>query len=197
MKQSGLLIAIMIFLSGCGASPFSTPTPDTQATMQVLASTMVAATLTAQPTLTPVPTNTSAPTETFTPAPTETSTPEPTSAISPTPTIDPSQPTATPWSGVLSPGNTEGLPMGFVRIENNTGEKEIIVTLTGVTLTRSQPIYLSYKVTGFLLLSVPWAHYQYVIQIPNKRMLTGEFTQANEDKTTIRVLLTRVIVAGP
>ncbi|MEI7846852.1 MAG: hypothetical protein WCK35_13710 [Chloroflexota bacterium] len=198
MKKLGLFLAIVFILSACGPAP--TPTPDVNATTQAQVLESVARTLTAQPTNTTVPSSTPAPTETQPPLPTETSTVEPTLALSLTPTLDltlAAQPSATAWTGMLSPGDIEGLPTGFVLIENNTGVKEITITLTGVTLKREKTIYLAYKVTGSLLLNIPHARYDYVIQIPNKRILTGSFTQASKDKTTLRVQATRVIIVGP
>jgi hypothetical protein len=149
---------------------------------------MLAGTLTAQPSATPSFTSSPQPTPTV--QPTETTTLEPT--ISPTPSR-----TATPWSGHFSPGDTEGLPTGLLRIENNSGVSEIIVTLNGITLTREQPVYYSYKVTGSLNLNIYWARYQYIVQIPGKRVLTGTFGQASKDKTTMRVNLTQVVIVGP
>lgn len=193
MKQFGLILAVVILLTACGPAPTPAPTPDLQATIISLSGTMVAATLTAQPS--PRPTQTLQPSRTS--APTETATPElaasPTIATEVTP-----QATGTAWRGTFVVGNTDGLPEGLLRIENFTGEKEITVTLNGVTLTRERPVYYSYAVTGALNITILWARYQYIIQIPNKKIFTGTFTQNNGDKTTIRVYLKKdPVILGP
>ena len=195
MKQFGLIMALVILLTACGPAPTPALTPDTQATINSLSGTMVAATLTAKPSSTPMPTGTTPPSPT--PAPSETATPEivssPTGVVEMTP-----QATATAWSGAFSVGNTDGLRQGLLRIENLTGEKEITITLNGVTLTRDRPIYYSYTVTGALNITIFWARYQYIIQIPNKKIYTGTFTQNNDDKTTIRVYLKKdPAIIGP
>jgi hypothetical protein len=194
MKRFGLLLIASLIFTSCGTAPTPAPTQDLNATIEAISNTMVAATLTAQPTATSVPTNTPLPTQTATVAPTETSTPD---AMAGSPTPDPALPSATAWTGTFDPGNTDGLPTGILRIQNLSGEKEIIVTLNGVTLTREQPVYYAYKVTGALNIIVKWARYNYVIQIPNKRMLTGSFGIASKDKTTMNISLTKVVVLGP
>jgi hypothetical protein len=200
MKRSGLLLSLLLFLTACGRAPKPIATPDIQGTTAAIAGTMVAATQTAQPSLTPNPTDT--PTSTITPTsiPTMTITVESSSAGTLTPTPDLSLggvATATAWSGTFAPGNTEGLPTGLLHIENNTGVKEIIVTLTGVTMTREQPVYYSYLVNGSLNITILWARYQYMIQIPNKKIFTGTFGQNSKDKTTMRIDLTKVVITGP
>jgi len=200
MKRSGLLLAILFILTACGPAPTPAATPDIQGTIAAMSGTLVAATLTAQPSATLVPTKPALPTATATSLPSETATLEPFAAAALTPTLDPAlsgRASATAWTGTLSPGNTEGLPTGLLRIENNTGVKEIIVTLTGVTMTREKTVYYAYKVTGALNITILWARYQYVIQIPNKRTLTGSFGQNSKDKTLMRVELTKVVIAGP
>lgn len=198
MKKTGLLIVFALVLSACGQAPTPMATPNIQQTIEVVSSTMIAETLTAQPTPSTVPSNTPEPSATPTILPTETPTPDPASITLVSPTTDPvNGPTETPWSGTLSPGNTDGLPKGFLRIENNTGVKEITISMTGITLTREQPIYLAYKVTGALNLVILWAHYDYVIQVPGKIIFKGKFTQNNKDKTTIRVLPNKVVIVGP
>lgn len=198
MKKTGLLIVFALVLSACGQAPTPMATPNIQQTIEVVSSTMIAETLTAQPTPSTVPSNTPEPTATPTILPTETPTPDPASITLVSPTTDPvNGPTETPWSGTLSPGNTDGLPKGFLRIENNTGVKEITISMTGITLTREQPIYLAYKVTGALNLVILWARYDYVIQVPGKIIFKGKFTQNNKDKTTIRVLPNKVVIVGP
>lgn len=195
MKQLGLILAMIMLFSACGPAPTAAPTPDIQATVEFLSSTIVAATLTAMPTNTLPPTSTLQPSPTFTSMPTETSTPAETSTPEATPTFEF---TPTPWSGTFAPGNTEGLPTGFLRIENLTGEDMILFTLNGVTLTREQPVTYSNSVTTNLVMTILWAKYQYFIQIPNKRLFTGTFTQGNKDKTTIRVYLNKdPVILGP
>ena len=199
MKRFGLILIMVTIFTACGPVPTPAPTPDTAATLRVSVGTMVAETLTAEPSSTPQPSATPLPSNT--PLPSETPTITPTDGPSPTSTLDATQlaeATSTPWSGLLSPGNTDGLPTGLLRIENYTGEKEITITLNGVTTTREQPVYYAYKVTGALNITVLWAHYQYLIQVPNKKMFNGTFTQNSKDKTTIKIYLNKdPIIIGP
>jgi hypothetical protein len=192
LKKIILWLVLIVFLTAC-SSPTPAPTPDTQATIETLSGTMVAATLTAWPSNTPQPTNTSLPTATL--APTFTATPEILGTATPDPAL--LLPTATAWSGAFSPGDTSDLPVGYVLIVNNTKVKGLIVTLNGTTLTREKNIYYSYSVGNSLLITVLQAHYNYIIQIPNKKIFTGSFTQMTKDKTTIRVELDKVVIAGP
>lgn len=207
MKRSGLLLIVMIMmLSACGPAPVATATPDIPGTAVAAAGTVAAATLAALPSATsaptdiplPTPTEIIVPTDTLSPA--EPATSEPTSAVELTPTIEPTQigmASATAWVGTLAPGNTEGLPTGLLRIENNTGVKEIIVTLSGVTMTRNQLVYYSYKVNGAFNLTILWARYKYVILIPGKKTFTGTFGQNSKDKTLMRIDLNKVVIVGP
>ena len=166
---------------------------------------MAAATLAALPTATLAPSDTPPPAATPTTPPTEAATAEPTSADAMTPTVEPAtiEPTvvgaasATAWEGTLVPGNTDGLPTGLLHIENNTGVKEIIVTLSGVTMTREQLVYYSYKVNGALNITILWARYKYVILIPGKKTYTGTFGQNSKDKTLMRIDLNKVVIVGP
>jgi len=74
----------------------------------------------------------------------------------------------------------------------------ILFTLNGVTLTREQPITYSNSVSNNLVMTILWARYSYFIQIPNKKLYTGTFTQSNKDKTTIRVYLNKPpVILGP
>ncbi len=198
MKRIAIIVAISMLITACGPTPVSIPTPDIQATTAAIVSQMIKTTQEAQLSATLAPTNTSLPTATMTDPPPDTPTPEQVVATI-TASVDPLMglATSTPWFGTLSPGNTEGLPTGFLRIENNTGVKEIIVTLTGVTLKRDQPVYYAYKVNGALVLTILWARYQYVVQVPNKRVFTGSFSQASKDKTILRVNPTVVNIIGP
>jgi hypothetical protein len=200
MKRTGLLLSFLLILTACGPAPTQVATPDIQSTTAAIAGTMVAATQSAQPSPTLKPTDTQTPTTTPTSIPTLTPTLESgnTGTLTPTPDLTVvGVATATAWSGTFAPGNTNGLPTGLLRIENNTGEKEIIVTLSGITMTREQPVYYSYKVTGALNITILWARYQYMVQIPNKRILTGTFGQNSKDKTTMRVDLTKIVITGP
>ena len=212
-KTSLLLIVMLLMLSACGPAPVATATPDIPGTAVAAAGTVAAATLAALPSATlapsdtplPAPTETSVPTDAATPtdaaAPTEAATSEPTAAAALTPTIAaPAQPgvaSPTVWEGTLSPGNTDGLPTGLLRIQNNTGVKEIIVTLSGVTMTREKLVYYSYKVTGSLNITILWARYKYVILIPGKKTYTGTFGQNSKDKTLMKIDLTKVVIVGP
>ena len=205
MKKIGLFFVSILLLSACGPAPTPiTPTVDINATTSAMAADIIKGTSEAQLSATPHPTNTLAPANTQPPTETSTSLPAETSTAEvtftpPTVTIDPlmGMVTSTPWIGTLSPGNTDGLATGFLRIENNTGVKEIVVTLTGVTLKRQQPVYYAYKVTNSLVITILQAKYSYVVQVPNKNMFTGTFGQANKDKTVLRVTPTSVIIIGP
>jgi hypothetical protein len=209
MKRSGLLLLIMvIMLSACGQAPTPTATPDVAGTAMAIA----AATLAALPSATLAPSDTPLPAATPTTPPTETATVEPTSADALVPTVEPAstevmtptiEPTmvglasATAWEGTLSPGDTDGLPTGLLHIENNTGVKDVIVTLSGITMTRNKPVYYSYKVSGALNITIFWGRYQYTIQVPGKKIFSGTFGQGSKDKTTMRIELTKVVIVGP
>ncbi|MCX6064231.1 MAG: hypothetical protein NT121_00515 [Chloroflexi bacterium] len=185
MKQVSFLLVLMFLLTACGAAPTpAAATPDVQATISAYSGTMVAATLTAQPTNTLVPTNTALPTGT--PTPTETVTPE---ILIPTAT-------QTAFVGSFVPGNTEGLPTGLIRVENYTGQ-ELVFTMDGVTKTRSVPVYVSWKINGVYMFSIPWGTYNYRIVIGDKRTLTGIVGIANKDKTTFKVYNNKVAILGP
>ena len=197
MKQFALIIILLAILAGCGPAPTPTPTPDLNATMSALSGTMVAGTLTAQPT------NTLLPTETATPLPTETATlpptetPDPSMPVATLDTSLPGGPTPTLFTGTFVPGDLTGLETAILRVENLSGVKEIIVTITGVTRPREIPVYLSYKVTGALNFNIYMGSWQYKVEIPNKRFITGAFKQTNKDKTTMKVYLQKVVVLGP
>lgn len=196
MKRSGLLLFFAMLLSACSPAPAPAPTPDLNATVAAISGTMLAGTLTAQPSSTPLPTETPQPTATTAPS----DTPTPGSAA--TPSLSPAQitvlaPTSTAWIGTFSPGNTNDLPTGILQIINNTGQPEIMVTLNGITTSREQPVYYAYTVNTVLNLNVYWASYQYMVQIPGKRIMTGSYTQQSKDKTTMRVDLTKVAIIGP
>jgi hypothetical protein len=204
MKQFGFLLALMIISTACGPAPTPAPTPDANATMSAFSGTMVAATLTAQPTNTSVPTNTPLPSETATSLPTETATlPAATATLdplAPVATLDPALPmvpTATKFVGQFAPGSLEGLPVALLRVENLSGVKEIIITLNGTTRVNQLPVYLAYKITGSLNINIYLGTWQYKVEIPNKRFLTGVFKQTNKDKTTMKVYLTKIAVLGP
>jgi hypothetical protein len=197
MKKFALIITMLIILASCGPAPTPAPTPDINATMSVLAGTMVAATLTAQPT------NTTAPTETATPLPTETATPLATGTLDPSvaaATLDPALPgvpTPTVFTGAIIPGDVTGLQTAILQVQNLSGVKEIIVTIEGVTKLRQVPVYKSYKVTGTQNFDIYIGSWQYKVEIPNKRFMTGAFNQTNKDKTTMKVYLTKVVILGP
>ena len=200
MKWISLLVTLVFFLSACGVVPTPAPTPDIPATTAAYSNTMVAATLTAQPTPTLVPTETPAPSATPTlEAPTETTTLQPDSALTVTP--DATQginATPTIFEGTFAPGNTADLPTCVLLIVNVSGVKEIIVTITGTTDLRSQPVYYSYKVTNSAAINVIFpARYHVLVQIPNKRYMSLDFHQTNKDKTTLTVYLTKLAVHGP
>jgi hypothetical protein len=197
MKQFTLIISLLVMLASCGPAPTPSATPDLNATMSAFSGTMVAGTLTAQPT------KTLPPTETATPLPTETATLPPTATLDPalpTATLGaalPGMPTPTAFSGAFVPGDLTGLETAILRVENLSGVKEIIVTIEGVTRPREIPVYLSYKVTGALNINIYMGSWQYKVEIPNKRFMTGAFKQTNKDKTTMKVYLTKIAVLGP
>jgi hypothetical protein len=203
MKQFGLILALLVLLTSCGPAPTAAPTPDLNATMSALSGTMVASTLTAQPTNTLVPTATPLPTETATLAPTETATPAPTATVdplAPLATLDPALPglpTPTAFTGSVVQGDLTGLGTALLQVQNLTGVKEIIVTLTGVTIPREVPLYLSYKVTGGMNITIYPGSWQVSVEIPGKRFLTSGFRQTNKDKTTLKVYLTKLVILGP
>lgn len=203
MKPFGLILALMLILAACGPAPTPAPTPDINATMSAFSATMVASTLTAQPTNTSIPTDTTPPTETATSLPTETATVEAVgtpSLSTPNATLNPAQPgvpTATDFVGQFAPGSLEGLPTAILRVENLSGVKEIIITLNGVTKPRGIPVYLAYKVAGSLNINIYIGTWQYKVEIPNKRYLSGTFRQTNKDKTTMKVYLMKIAVLGP
>jgi hypothetical protein len=197
MKQLGLLLVLIMLFSACAPASTPAPTPDINATVEALTKRIVSETLTAQPSPTLIPTSTTLPTDTPTLVPTSTVTPElaPASA-----TPDQSltgNATATPWTGTFDPGNTDGLPDAFFRIDNLSGVKGVIVTLNGITLSRDQPVYYAYKVDGSQVTTIKWANYKYVVQIPNKRIFTGSVTINSKDKTTMSVYLTKLVIVGP
>lgn len=195
MRKLGLFLIFVFMLSACGPAPTQVATPEIEKTVASVAETAVAATLTAQPTSTSIPTKTPQPTPT--PTRTATATMDLTSSPTPDLTNSPAGPTTTAWSGSLTGNNTEGLPVGYLLLENDTGIKDVIVTLMGTTLTREQSVYYSYKVNGSLLITIYWANYNYTIQVPGKKIFSGSFTQNNKDKTTFRISLTKVVIVGP
>ena len=202
MKRFALIIIMLVFLAACGPAPTPTPTPDLNATVSVISGTMVAGTLTAQPTNTTAPTNTPLPTETATLVPTETATPLATGTLDPSvaaATLDPALAGATPtaFTGAIIPGDLTGLPTAILQVQNLSGVKEIIVTVSGVTTLRQVPVYLSYKVGAGLNFNIYIGSWQYKVEIPNKRFISGAFRQTNKDKTTMKVYLTKVVILGP
>ena len=203
MKRSGFLFVLIFVLSACGPAPTAVATPDIQATTASFSNTMVAATLTAQPTQTPVPTitPTPVPAATATNASNQTDTPQPGSDLALTPTVNAAPgiaATPTFFEGTFALGNTADLTTATFLIVNTSGVKEIIVTITGTTFLRSQPVYYSYKVTGSVGVNIVYpAQYHVVVQIPNKRFMSIDFKQTNKDKTTLTVFLTKLAIHGP
>jgi hypothetical protein len=183
-----LIFVFSILLSSCSAFPTPAPTPNIELTIESAADEIVSLTLTAMPTYTIVPTQTSTPV----PTSTETLSPEVTATGNPALLT-----TATPWVGTLSPGNTDGLPEGLLRIENQTGIPGVVVSLYGVTLKREQPIYYAWNVDRSLNSNILWAAYNYTVIVPGKSTFQGSFTQNNYDKTTFVVSLKGVKITGP
>ena len=202
MKRFGFLFILMFIVSACGQAPTPTATPDVPATAAVFASTMVASTLTAQPTWTQAPTATPLPTDTPTTAPTET----------PVPTLAPGEaatasalatqaliPQASPtlFVGTFSPGDITGLETALLEIDNLSGEKQVIVSLTCKTRSREQVVYYNQTVSKTMVIRIVVGSCQVLVQIPNKRYMSITFSQTNKDKTVMGVYLTKVVVHGP
>lgn len=99
--------------------------------------------------------------------------------------------------GMLAYGNRAGLTAAILRVENLSGEKEIILTLDGVILPRQQSVHHQYKVSKNLNITIYTGSWQYKVEIPNKRYISGAFRQTNKDKTTMKVYLMKVAVHGP
>jgi hypothetical protein len=201
MKHFGFLFALIFVLTACGPKPTPEATPDVQATAAVFANTMVAATLTAQPTPTLAPTDTPLPTATDTIVPTDVPTLDTSGVATNTPVAATTQPlagaTPTVFTGIFAPGNTDGLPTGLLYIQNSTGVKEIIVSLTGTTLTREQPVFYSWKITSGVAISILLGNYKISVQIPTKGYVLGDFSQQTKDKTTMTVYWNKVVTHGP
>lgn len=192
MKKLYILwLGLALALSACNLvapEPTATPLPtvDTAATADVIAKTMVAETLAA------IPTNTPLPTATDTPVPTETPLPSETPSITPTPTLG-----ATPtfFNVTMAPGGVSG-KQGFIRVENNTKFSTVIITVDGVSANGNDPIYLSWQFEKVLFFNIPFGDYRYRITFSNKNF-SGSFKINNDDKTTIRVFDTKIVIVGP
>ncbi len=189
MKQTLIaLLLIMVLLAACGPAPTPVPpTADLNATVSAMSETMVAGTLTAQPTTTPLP-----PTETATPTP-------PPLTDTPTPTITPT-PTETTASeafiGCFAPGGVGNTPMGVFRMENNTKET-LRIHLNGTSLNGDRTVNCSYIVTMSFNVEIIFGHYNYIVQIGQKRSIDGRFDILSSDKTTMRIYDKKVVVVGP
>jgi hypothetical protein len=183
------ILAFMLLLSACAspATSASSPTPDTAATIASLSQTMVAATLAAQPTATQPPTET----PTLTPPPLPTDTPTPTATLTPTETVTPQA-----FIGCFAPAGVGNVPMGIFRIENNTKET-LRVYLNGVSMSGDKSVSCSFVVNASFNTEIIFGNYEYSVQIGQKRTLDGKFTINNDDKTTMRVYMTKVVVVGP
>jgi hypothetical protein len=184
------ILLLSILLSSCSVFPAPTPTPDIQMTIEAEAKVMVAQTLTAMPTNTELPTQTPAPTATAMP----TETPLPTE----TPTVDPATLiTPIPFSGTLTSGNTDNLPVGLLHIENKTGIPNVEIQLYGKTIQKEQWVYYAWFIERMMNVNILWAHYDYSVVVPGKSTFTGTFTQNNYDKTTFVITLKGVKITGP
>jgi hypothetical protein len=183
-----VLLVLIILLPACGPIPTPRPTPDIPATTSAMSGTIVAGTLTALPTATSISTETPLP-----PTETPTTLPQPTGTATPTETTTP-----IPLEGQFSPaGVGGGVPIGTFRIENNTKEK-VNVSINGVTKPGDKPVYYSYSaVTSSFNFDILWGDYQYVVYIGTKKMMSGAFIIRNDDKTTMRIYMDKVVVVGP
>jgi hypothetical protein len=204
-KMKRFLFTLLItstLLTACGPAATPQPTLDIAATINSVAGTMAAGTLTAQPTSTPVPTSTftpEPPTATM-PLPTETSNAPAAATATATPALGPVVETATPepFFGTLDPLGASTYKQGLFRIDNNSGEKEVIVNIYGNTNQGNpKPVYMAYKVTLSFLFDIPYGDYQYTVQVNTKKIYTGSFIIRNKDKTTMRIMKDKVIVVGP
>lgn len=189
-KLLTILLAISIFLTGCSLGATPEPTPDMQATVDVLMGTSVAATLTAQPTDTPVPTSTDTPLPTDTPEPIITDTPQPTETPIPTQTL-----TSVPFVGCFAPAGTGNIDLGVFRMENNT-KGTVQVYLNGVSFSGNRTVNCSYAVDLSFNIEIIFAKYDYIVMVGN-RTITGSFIINNTDKTTMRIFDKKVVVVGP
>ena len=156
--------------------------------MSTLAMQMISETLTAAPTATQ--------SSTYTPEPTPTAPPTATVELTPIPT-ETATLTPEPFRGEFSLGDQSGESEGLLRIENQTGEPYIIITLSGLTWKKQLPIYYSWQVTGFLLQMIKYGYYDVTVEIPGKTTLTAKFQQNNKDKTTITVSRFSIKIVGP
>jgi hypothetical protein len=189
MKQiSIILLSIAVLLGACSPTPASTVEPkvDIDATVSVLSKTAVADILTKQPTITPLPSET------------VTVTPPPAALSSPTITVMPTETaTSIPLDGSFAPGGLKGAKnTALFRIENNTGQT-LHVFFNGVTKPGGKPIYYEYEVKYSFNFTIAWGNYDYTVQIGTKKTITGKFGIGNDDKTTMRVFSTKVVVVGP
>jgi hypothetical protein len=145
---------------------------------------MVAGTLTAQPTATTLPTGT--PT-----SPPPTDTPAPTATLTPTITA-----TSVPLVGCFAPAGVGNITVGVFRFENNTKET-VQVYLNGVSLSGDKTVNCSYTVKTSYNVEIIFGHYDYSVQIGQKRTIDGKFTITNSDKTTMHIYDKKVVVTGP
>lgn len=189
-KLLTIVLALSIFLTGCSLGATPEPTPDMQATVDVLMGTSVAATLTAQPTNTLVPTSTDTPQPTETPEPIITDTPVPTETPVPTLTL-----TSVPFVGCFAPAGTGNINLGVFRFENNT-KSTVQVYLHGVSLNGNKTVDCSFTVTTSFNTEIIYGNYDYRVVIGNRAM-TGSFNILSSDKTTMRIFDKKVNIAGP
>jgi len=191
MSNKLILLALIISLliSGCSSSlPEPTPTPNIEETVSALAMQMISETLTAAPTATLPPTDTPEPTPTLT----STAAVELTAIPTETATLTPE-----PFRGEFSLGDQSGESEGLLRIENQTGEPYIIISISGLTWKKQLPVYYSWEVTGFLLQMIKYGYYDVTVEIPGKTTLTAKFQQNNKDKTTITISRHSIKIVGP
>lgn len=189
MKQIMLvLIFLAALLAACGPAPTPAPTEDVNATIMAMAGTIAAETLTAQPTATLLPTETVTATP---PPPTDTTTPTPTIMPTPTGTMTPQV-----FIGCFAPAGVGNTPVGTFRMENNTQET-LRVNLNGTSLNGDRTVNCSYIVTTSFNVEIIFGNYNYIVQIGQKRSITGKFDILSSDKTTMRIYDKKVVVVGP
>lgn len=188
-NQISILLIISFLVSGCSTSfSAANPTPNIEETISSMAIEMISGTLTAGPTSTKTATNTTIPTSTNIPTQTITITSIPTETETLTPEA---------FRGEFSLGDQSGEDDGLLRIENQSGQPFIIITLSGNTWKKQLPIYYSWEVSGFLLQMIKFGKYTITVEIPGKTTIFGNFQQNNTDKTTIIVTKNSIKVIGP
>ena len=205
LKNSPLsLLLLVVLFSACSGPAVArrvpaTSRPGNTPAMAAATTAFSTATATDTPPATETPRPTGTPTLQSTPVtstgtPTEPPTPTLTLTSRPVPTFDP---TLSIFQDTSTGNNVEGLGTARLLVVNHTGKKQIIVTLKGVTLKRSQPVYYSQTVERWLVIEILWGSYQVLVQIPGQPSLTAAYVQRGKDKTTLTVGKDELTILGP